>query len=202
MNWHQNANRRTYTFEYDKISRLTAANYRGAVGEDFSTGYKYDAQGNIQFLTRNGIKDDHTPGLIDDLEFKYIGNQMKSVKDHADIVRASASADIKNYADQDIEFLYNANGAMKQDLNKGIQDIAYNYLNLPKELLIDNDNVKAKNTYTATGSKLKVIHEKDPMQKTSPMSGITEAGGEYSDNDTIDYVGNMIYEDGDLKRIL
>ncbi|QIK54263.1 RHS repeat-associated core domain-containing protein [Dysgonomonas sp. HDW5B] len=204
MAWEQNARNRSYTFEYDKISRLTGAVYKGAANEDFSTSYIYDAHGNIQFLKRNGLKDDQRPGLIDDLEFKYIGNQMRSVKDHADPVMASASADIKNYSDLDTEFLYNANGAMKQDLNKGIQDIAYNYLNLPNELFIENDNIKAKNTYTYTadGSKLKVVHESDPKQKEAPVSGTTGANGEYSQIHTMDYVGNMIYEEGSLKRIL
>ena len=204
MAWEQNERNRSYTFEYDKLSRLTAAVYKGAANENFSTSYIYDAHGNIEFLKRNGIKDDQKPGLIDDLEFKYIGNQMKSVKDHADPVMASVSADIKNYSDLDTEFLYNANGAMKQDLNKGIQDIAYNYLNLPNELFIENDNIKAKNTYTYTadGSKLKVVHESDPKQKEAPVSGTTGANGEYSQIHTTDYVGNMIYEEGSLKRIL
>lgn len=203
MTWYQDKNKRSYTFEYDKISRLTKALYTGAKNEDFSTSYMYDSHGNIQFLKRNGIKDDQKPGLIDDLEFKYTGNQMKSVKDLADPVMASASVDVRNYADKDIEFLYNANGAMTQDLNKGIQDIAYNYLNLPKELIIDNDNVKAKNTYTysATGGKLRVVHESSPQEKIQPLTGIM-VSEDYSEKITTDYVGNMIYEDGGLKRIL
>lgn len=75
---------------------------------------------------------------------------------------------------------------------------------MPNELLIDNDNVKAKNTYTYTadGSKLKVVHQSDPKQKEAPVSGTTGADSEYSQIHTTDYVGNMIYEEGHLKRIL
>ncbi len=203
VNWEQNSKNRSYAFEYDQLSRLTKAVYKGTTNEDFSTSYIYDAHGNIQLLTRNGVAN-NKPILMDNLEFKYIGNQMKSVENRANPVMASSSVNVKDNIHQDIEFLYNDNGAMKQDLNKGVQDIAYNFLNLPKELFIDNDNVKAKNTYlyTAAGSKLKVVHESSPKQQLQPLTGLQLGNSEYEQIYTTDYIGNLIYEEGELKRIL
>jgi RHS repeat-associated core domain len=67
---------------------------------------------------------------------------------------------------------------MTKDLNKGISSIAYNSLNLPQTVNISN----SINTYvySAMGTKLSVSQ---PSKKT-------------------DYVGNMIYENNTLKRIL
>jgi len=67
-------------------------------------------------------------------------------------------------------------------LNKGINSITYNLLNLPQTLTISNPLGSATNSYTyaADGRKLK-----------------TMIGGK-----TTDYCGNVIYENGVLKRIL
>jgi len=67
---------------------------------------------------------------------------------------------------------------MTKDLNKGISSITYNSLNLPQTVNISN----SINTYvySAMGTKLSVSQ---PNKKT-------------------DYVGNMIYENNTLKRIL
>ncbi|MGB5990595.1 MAG: hypothetical protein WBG43_12775 [Marinifilaceae bacterium] len=40
----------------------------------------------------------------------------------------------KNGASVDAEYLYDANGNMTRDLNKGIKDIKYNELNLPDSI--------------------------------------------------------------------
>ncbi len=76
----------------------------------------------------------------------------------------------------------NRNGNLIQDLNKGINSITYNLLNLPQALTISNSLGSATNSYTyaADGRKLKT------------MIG----------SKTKDYCGSVIYENGTLKRIL
>ena len=45
-----------------------------------------------------------------------------------------SSSGFKNGASVDAEYLYDANGNMTRDLNKGIKDIKYNELNLPESI--------------------------------------------------------------------
>jgi RHS repeat-associated protein len=77
------------------------------------------------------------------------------------------------------EFLYDKNANLIKDYNKSITEISYNVLNLPQTLKISS----ATNTYTyaADGRKLKTV-----------------LGG----SKITDYCGNVIYENGLLKRIL
>ncbi|NDV59044.1 hypothetical protein [Bacteroides sp. 519] len=67
---------------------------------------------------------------------------------------------------------------LTKDLNKKTSSISYNSLSLPKSLVING--VTHTYTYAADGRKLRV------------MQGSTKR----------DYAGNIIYENGSLKRIL
>ena len=204
MIWKQDTDTqdREYTFDYDPLSRLKEATYKGLTTEDYSTTYSYDKHGNMKTLTRMGMVN-NTPGLLDDLSFDYTGNQRLSVEDHIQDIIDNSSMDFKDYnkkADIPVEYTYNTNGAMTMDLNKGVQNIKYNILNLPQEVEIEHPTAKAKNiyTYTATGTKLKVVHQSDALQKSAPAG----AGSQENELHTIDYVGNIIYEDGILDKIL
>ncbi len=89
---------------------------------------------------------------------------------------------------QATQYFYNKNGHnLVKDLNKGINDIQYNSLNLPGRLSISGSQGSATNTYlySADGRKL----------------NMTAKWGTSSSKNT-DYVGNIIYENGSLKRIL
>ncbi|MFV0547041.1 MAG: RHS repeat-associated core domain-containing protein, partial [Bacteroides sp.] len=99
------------------------------------------------------------------------------------------SADFKNGSNQLIEYSYDQNGILTKYLNKGISIIFYNSLNLSVSLSIANASGSALNnyTYSADGRKLKV----------EMKYGINRANTKMTD-----YVGNMIYENGSLKRIL
>ena len=78
---------------------------------------------------------------------------------------------------------YDANGNMNTDPSKGTT-IKYNYLNLPKEVSFGaNDNLRY--TYDATGSKLAKV-----------VDGINA-----ENNTRVDYSGNFLYENNDLKAI-
>ncbi|TWV06055.1 RHS repeat-associated core domain-containing protein [Bacteroidaceae bacterium HV4-6-C5C] len=175
---------RGYKFSYDNLSRLTAANYleNGSANDHFNTAYAYDKQGNMTSLARKGNTGTATYGDIDVLTMTYAGNQLVKAEDTGSSVSLSASMDFKNNSNAVKEYSYDANGNLIQDLNKGINGITYNLLNLPQTLTISNPLGSATNSYTyaADGRKLKT------------MIG----------SKTTDYCGSVIYENGVLKRIL
>ena len=84
MDWKTGDNiLRGYTFQYDGLSRLTGAAYseNGSASTHYGTSYQYDLMGNITGLTRSGLQDDNSYGLIDNLSFDYNGNQLLKVTD-------------------------------------------------------------------------------------------------------------------------
>ena len=84
---------------------------------------------------------------------------------------------------QDNEYAYDANGNLTQDLNKGIEDIQYNCLNLPR-LVKFKDQSTITYTYAADGTKLRVEHKiGNSTTRTT-------------------YCSNVIYEDGTAKCLL
>ena len=180
---------RSYCFGYDNLSRLTHAGYIEAnkPTANFSTSYAYDSHGNITTLKRFGRTGVSSYSTIDDLTLSYQGNQLIKVEDAAPTFAISESTDFKNGSNQPIEYTYDKNGNLTKDLNKGISIISYNSLNLPVSLSIANNSGSATNryTYSADGRKLKVEMKYGANQTK-----------------TTDYVGNVIYENGSLKRIL
>lgn len=201
---------RGYTFGYDALSRLTSANYleSGTANDSYKTAYSYDKHGNMLTTERYGRTTSSTYGLIDNMTMAYNGNQLLTVNDAVPTISMAESADFKNYSDESTEYLYNANGAMFKDLNKGISNIAYNSLNLPQMMDIKSPVAEARNeyTYTATGAKLKVVQKWNPAYSTTPIIGSAVNIGSLTQTETTDYVGNIIYEtrsDGTSKtRIL
>ncbi|GAB6010286.1 RHS repeat domain-containing protein [Dysgonomonas reticulitermitis] len=93
---------------------------------------------------------------------------------------------------------------MNKDLNKGITEIQYNSLNLPKLMDIKSPVAEARNeyTYSAGGQKLKVVQKWNPNFSTAPVIGSGITVNSLTMAKTTDYVGNIIYENNTLKRIL
>ena len=93
---------------------------------------------------------------------------------------------------------------MTQDLNKGISSIAYNNLHLPRTVDIKNKSTEGRNeyTYSATGQKLRAVQRWNPTYNTNPILGSDVNVASMSSSVTTDYVGNKIYENNVLKRIL
>jgi RHS repeat-associated protein len=177
---------RGYDFSYDNLSRLTSANYlEGDVASDkFSTAYSYDKHGNITHLARHGNKGTSLYGKVDDVTFTYRGNQLLKAADVGETATLSMARDFKDGADEAVEYAYDANGNMVKDANKQINSIEYNLLNLPKKITFaENANVMNKYIYSATRQKLTAFHQNAASTHRT------------------DYVGNLIYEDGDLSMI-
>lgn len=149
---------RRYGYTYDKLNRLTDAWYQVPqssmpVRNSYDERLKYDANGNIISLKRNGELDSTTTVTeIDDLTYYYDGNQLIDVYDD--------SGHPAGFNDQNIDddYSYDAYGNLLTDYNKGIHtDITYNHLNLPITIVInDGTNIGTISyLYDAAGVKLK-----------------------------------------------
>ncbi|MFV0420286.1 MAG: DUF6443 domain-containing protein [Dysgonomonas sp.] len=202
MQWGQAGKTRKYNFTYDNLSRLITATYIG--DGSFNTTYSYDKHGNMLTLQRYGLTAASTYGQIDNLTMTYTGNQMKTAKDVVADIALNTSMDFKDYSTAATEYIYNKNGAMTQDLNKGISSIIYNNLNLPQTVDIKNKTAEGRNeyTYSVSGQKLKAVQRWNPNYSTSPIIGSTVNTATLTQSQTTDYVGNKIYENNVLKRIL
>ena len=183
---------------------MKSATYTG--DGNFQTAYSYDKMGNIKTIQRYGVTAQGVNDkIIDNLTLDYTGNQLNYITDAGPNVSLSASADFKDYSKvATAEYTFNKNGAMTKDLNKGISSVAYNSLNLPLTMDIKSPVAEARNeyTYTATGAKLKVVKKWNPNYSTTPVIGTTINTSLLTLNETTDYIGNKIYENGILKRIL
>jgi RHS repeat-associated protein len=204
MQWIVDNQSRKYDFTYDNLSRLKAAAYTGIGSEQYGTAYSYDKHGNMLTLQRYGKTAASTYGLMDNLTMTYSGNQLVKAEDAAANISLAESADFKNYSNVATEYTYNANGSINKDLNKGISDIQYNSLNLPRIVDIKSPVAEARNeyTYSAGGAKLKVVQKWNPSYNTAPVVGSDVTVSALIQSKTTDYVGNTIYENGSLKRIL
>ncbi|SEN74560.1 pre-peptidase C-terminal domain-containing protein [bacterium A37T11] len=191
---------RGYAFTYDPLSRLTASAYLqdATVNDHYKTSYTYDKQGNMLTQQRYGLINTTTYGLMDNLTMTHSGNQLTKAED------AAGSAGFKNYSNVATEYTYNKNGSMIKDLNKGISLTEYNSLDLPRQLDIKSPGAEARKeyTYSADGRKLKVVQRWNPNYSTTPVMGSAINAGSLTMTRTTDYAGNIIYEDGALKRVL
>ena len=173
---------------YDGLNRLEESTY--AEGADMSQNknryseniLSYSANGSIKRLHRYGKKNNGTFGLIDDLTYSYNGNQIKEISDKAGSLLYDGSFDFKDGANADVEYFYDANGALVKDLNKGISNIVYDVLGNLKCITFSN-GFKTRYIYDAAGNKLRTTHE----------SAVTN---------TTDYIGNFVFEDGKLDKYL
>ncbi|MGB1216775.1 MAG: hypothetical protein ACPG5P_02805, partial [Saprospiraceae bacterium] len=127
--------RQAYGFKYDDLDRLTSARYRDindnnsyTLGNTFGVpNIKYDLNGNIMELKRNGIHEGQNGATIDDLSYDYGengGNQLLGVQDATGISLGFSELPT-NFS---VDYLYDSNGNMTKDLNKGIE-IEYNKQN-------------------------------------------------------------------------
>ena len=149
---------RGYDLVYDPLDRLTSATY-GETGSlqtnrnRYSTTYTYDKNGNILTLSRRGLRDGGSYGLVDNLTFTYSGNQVTRIEDSSNDPTYNGAFNFVDGASQTNEYTYDANGNMTKDLNKNISSIQYNLLNLPQSMRFGNGNT-ADYAYNAAGERL------------------------------------------------
>ncbi|MDJ1502974.1 DUF6443 domain-containing protein [Xanthocytophaga agilis] len=194
----RNRPNRVYDYSYDAANRLVAAAYSGGKysGENYSlSGMKYDKNGNIEALTRNGMTGGKlifptfgsTSGtnvsgnVIDKLSYTYLnnGNRLQSVSDAVTSAIPDGVGDFRNLS-TGVDYDYDAEGSLIKDLNKGITSITYNYLGLV-ETVIGSQKVgtttipfQISYTYDATGRKWR----KKALNVTTQQSALTDYDGE------------------------
>ena len=161
---------RVYDFAYDGLNRLEESTYAEGAGMSQNKNrysenvLSYSANGSIERLQRYGKKNNGTFGLIDDLTYSYNGNQIKAISDKAGSLLYNGSFDFKDGANADVEYFYDANGALVKDLNKGISNIEYDVLgNLYGhayfyELKQKNPSIEPSHTFGVVG----YVKEFDP----------------------------------------
>ncbi|MGI4823594.1 MAG: DUF6443 domain-containing protein [Janthinobacterium lividum] len=161
----------------------------------------YDDNGNILTLRRRGLLQNATHargkqyGDVDQLTYAYQGNRLLSVDD---AVTGNQLPRPKNYNGAPTslagdfqeagvklgeEYLYDANGNLTQDKNKGITGILYNHLNLPRQIHFGQVGDSIVFRYTASGQKVaKLVYQ---TGKPLPLR--------------TDYLGPYQYEQDSLK---
>ena len=144
MNWTANGSSHSYAFTYDDVNRMLNATHGTGAYTEKVTGY--DKNGNIAGLQRYGN------GLIDNLTYTYNGNRLTKVED-----ATGNTAGFKNGASQANEYNYDNNGNLTKDLNKGITNISYNSLNLPKKITYSDGSIVTY-LYGADGKKYRTVH--------------------------------------------
>ena len=148
-----------YGFSYDYQNRLIRAVYGEGSGladngGRYSEMISYGANGNIIHHLNTGSRDG-TYGTVQDVYAVYDGNRLKSVTDnisspiHYNNQFLSVSGDDNG---QGYQYIYDKNGNLIQDYNRGISLITYNYLNLPETVQMRNGN-SIHYTYDALGRK-------------------------------------------------
>jgi RHS repeat-associated protein len=188
-----------YYYNYDNLSRLTWCSEQNY--NDNSMEYEYDLHGNIRMLVRNILcpaqfDNNSYSSEVDHAYFYYTGNQLKSLYEDASAEGLISLYDIKSYANQSVEYTYNKNGAMTQDLNKGISNIKYNLLNLPEQIDIKSPIAEAREEYyySADGQKIAAIHRWNPNYSTSPVIGTAINTSNLRNVTKVQYLGNLEYD--------
>jgi RHS repeat-associated protein len=181
--------KQVYTMTYDKLYRLKAAlynNYSNAskagrfderIGSNTDAGY--DRNGNILNLQRSGEVATAAYGIMDRLAYKYVGNQLIRVDDA--IAPIDEKGGFRELTKRDHEYMYDKNGNMTIDSNKGIIAVEYNHLNLPRTIRRSATEYVVY-TYDANGTKLS-------EEVFGPIHRKTE------------YMGDFVYTDGVLSFV-
>ena len=167
---------RKYTYDYDSMHRLKNAVYTLPdvvlpVVNSYDESLKYDKNGNIKALKRNGNLDAVNPAVtIDDLVYDYEANSNKLIKvtDNP----STATSGFLDGANLANEYFYDSTqGNLIVDKNKGIQSITYNHLNLPTKIIFSSGNY-IDYLYTASGTKVaKTVKEGSIITNTDYLDG-------------------------------
>ncbi|MBC9795835.1 DUF6443 domain-containing protein [Sinomicrobium weinanense] len=173
---------RRYAYTYDALNRITSGlfNNAGSTAKNHYTvkDIAYDKNGNITDLTRAGWQNSDSYTDMDVLDYRYNStNRLSRVID-----TGNKSYGFKDGTNTNNDYTYDANGNLTSDANKGITGIAYNHLNLPTKVTVNNPEHTGniEYIYGADGVKLK---------KVAVDNGKTTS---------IEYANGYIYENGSL----
>ncbi len=190
-------------------------------GPSYNESFTYDKMGNVMTLVRTGLSNVHnemreTPhvpggppcagyvcsvhkfGEIDNLRYTRLHNQLRRIADSAVDPLYEGAFDFTDGVSEGIEYRYDSNGNMIKDMNKGIDEITWNALQLPEKITFANGH-RIEYTYDALGVKhqVKYITAGEPV---SMVLGSTVPGStpRTESVETVDYCGETIYRDGKI----
>ncbi|MGG7440435.1 DUF6443 domain-containing protein [Chryseobacterium arthrosphaerae] len=178
-----------YNYSYDGLNRLQDAVYSEPnatvpFNNNYNEHLTYDFNGNIKTLKRNAFPSSGSPTStqVDDLIYEYTGNRLTKVIENA--------LNDTGYEGGNNTILYDLNGNMKNMLDKGIQSVKYNYLNLSNEYTTQQNNWgqilygSISYLYRADGTKLRKTYTTWPP-KGLASSRVTDYldGFQYSYSD-------------------
>ncbi|WP_050022748.1 hypothetical protein [Chryseobacterium sp. P1-3] len=168
-----------YSYTYDGLNRLkdgiyTEPNATNPYNNNFNEHLTYDTNGNIMTLKRNAFPVlGSTSTVVDDLEYNYTGNRLNQVIEH--------SLNDTGYEGGNNIIDYDQNGNMLNLKDKGIQNIAYNYLSLPDAYSITQTdpffgtkNFRLQYLYRADGIKLRKLNTSGGGRGQSTTNVITD----------------------------
>ncbi|WP_265131355.1 RHS repeat-associated core domain-containing protein [Chryseobacterium oranimense] len=174
-------NLKRYNYTYDKLNRLTDAEYAepettNPHNKNYDERLTYDLNGNISSLKRNAVPVSGTTATtVDNLIYQYTGNRLDKVTENA--LNDTGYEGGNNIIDYDL------NGNMINMKDKGIQSIVYNDLNLPNTFtIIQTDpfglgqasNVSLGYLYRADGTKLRKNYYMQGRRGSSSTTHITD----------------------------
>ena len=151
----QGVDKKAYGYSYDTLNRLTDADYGEGIGSVIDIGFydvsgiQYDKNGNILGLERMG-----ETSRLDDLTYTYETNSNRLLKVYENESRSDIAKGFKDSVDIATEYLYDKNGNMVRDENKGIT-VEYNYLNLPCLVSKTGAGFDIEMVYDASGNLLR-----------------------------------------------
>ncbi|THV62540.1 DUF6443 domain-containing protein, partial [Chryseobacterium candidae] len=172
-----------YGYSYDTTNRLLAGYYQNPnnpYSKENTESLEYDLNGNISSLYRTAVMESgsNTATVIDKLSYTYLGNQAIKITDD--------SQNFAGYEGGGSPITYDANGNMLTMPDKGIQSAAYNFLDLPSEMLMTRNGselVAVKTLYSADGTRLR-------KESTTTVTGII---GSTTSKKATDYVDGFQY---------
>jgi RHS repeat-associated protein len=194
-----NGSQLAYSYQYDHINRIIGARFAERLESGSwkytdkytETGISYDDNGNFLTVNRHGyFPQTQDYGIIDSLTYFYYhqplalwGNKLQAVRDLQTISSGYDFSNSERFSIGDIQYTYDKNGNLTSDVNKGIVNITYNYLNLPEIIDMGRNNL-IHFLYDANGVKLR---------STLYLNGKLST--------TVDYVNGFVYQDNNLDFI-
>jgi RHS repeat-associated protein len=189
-----------YRYSYDPMNRITGADYcqkKSDWGQPthlddegdpqpsdaFSeTGYEYDLNGNLQRLVRKGAN-----GLdMDELTYRYGTDSQQSNRLLAVVEAGDRHQGFNDGNTVGDDYVYDSNGSMVADKNKGIASITYNHLNLPTKV-VKTTSEYVRYIYDASGRK----HSQQVYDVANSLIKRSDYTGElFYENDTLRFINH------------
>ncbi|MBP1167397.1 RHS repeat-associated protein [Chryseobacterium sp. PvR013] len=156
-----NESLRRYGYVYDGASRLLAGFFQAATNpysKEYSEVIGYDTGGNIISMNRTGSAVNGTAEVMDDLTYNCLsgGNQLEYV---AESGKGNALSGYPLARGKGAVMRYDANGNLIQHLDKKLEKISYNFLNLPSIIPFTTQTETLKYVYSSDGTKVQMTKD-------------------------------------------